>query len=150
MHSRVEARNLYPDQLPSYAPEGSTAAHLVEPVLAAIQAAVADCSVIAATTAAGWIYTRKDEETVDLFGRPRNQHYSSQHDDIYLSIAVRVNAYAAKPVTDAVRVVEALTNEQLLREAHARLETAKAATAAAQYEEARIQAEIDRLTPKEE
>lgn len=144
-HPRIEAHNLDPERLPSYAPDGSTEARLVEPVLDAIREAVADCSVIAASTVAGRIYTRKSEEVVDLFGHNRNPHYGSDHDDYYLSLSVRVTSHAAKPVLDALRRIENMADEQRLREAQARLQAAKAAVQAAVDAEARIQAEIDQL-----
>jgi hypothetical protein len=145
-HPRVEAHNLDPERLPAYLPQGRTEAHLVEPVLAAIQAAVADCSVTAATTSAGWIYTRKTEQTIDEFGQPRNQRYGSDHDDVFLHIGVRVSRHAAGPVMEAIRTVEALSNKQLLREAEARLAESRTRLAVAQAEEVRIQAEVEALS----
>lgn len=144
-HPRIEARNLDPALLPSYTPQASTDAALVEPVLAAIQAAVNNCSVIAAATVAGRIYTRKTEECVDLFSHPRNRSYGSTDDDFFLQVTVRVPHRANKPVMDAIARVETFNNDHARREVLTQLENAKAATAAALADQGRIQAELDRL-----
>lgn len=141
-HPRIEAHRLNPESLPASDPERRTDAVLVEPVLRAIQAAVADDSV----TAAGRIHLRKSENLVTVFGSTPNPRYSSAQDDFYLQIGVRISSHAAKDVLDAVRDVELLSNKQLLEEARARLAEAEERTAAAQATETRIRAEIDRLT----
>lgn len=145
-HPRIEAHRLNPESLPASDPERRTDAVLVEPVLRAIQAAVADDSVTAAHTAAGRIHLRKSENLVTVFGSTPNPRYSSAQDDFYLQIGVRISSHAAKDVLDAVRDVELLSNKQLLEEARARLAEAEERTAAAQATETRIRAEIDRLT----
>ncbi|ERI36499.1 hypothetical protein M707_16525 [Arthrobacter sp. AK-YN10] len=150
MHPRIEDSHLDPGLLPTVNPQQRTETQLVEPVLRAINTAVADCSVTAAQVFAGRIHTRKNEECTTAFGRPPSVGHASDGDDFYLQIGVRVPSYAAAPVLEAIQAVEALSDEQALREARARLAEAKERTAAAQSEETRIQAEIDRLAPKEE
>lgn len=150
MHPRIEEHHLDPDLLPSIDHETRTEAHLVEPVPRAIQAAVADCGVTAAATFAGRMHARKNEECATAFGAPTNERYDTRRGDFYLQIGIRVPSHASAPVLEAIRAVEALSNEQLLREARARLDDAKVRTVAAQEAEARIQAEIDRLALKEE
>lgn len=39
---------------------------------------------------AGHIYTRKNEQCVDLFGQPRNKSYGSGSDDVVLSVTIRL------------------------------------------------------------
>ncbi|MDP9903164.1 hypothetical protein [Arthrobacter bambusae] len=148
MHSRIEDSHLDPELLPTVEPTPCTEAQFVEPVLKAIQAAVADCSVIAARVFAGRIYDRKGENCTTAFGHTPNPSYSTGCDDFYLQIGIRVPSYANKPVLEAIYAVEALSNEQLLRVARARLDDAQQRTAAAQAAEATIQAEIDRLSVK--
>jgi hypothetical protein len=153
MHPRIEADHLDAGLLPTVEVATRTEPHLVEPVLRAIQAAIVDCSVTAAQTFAGRIYDRKGvENCVTAFGDAPNPRYSSERDDFYLQIGIRVPRHANAAVLDEIRTVEAMSNEQLLREALDRLAEAKARTADAQDSEARIQAEIERLSqrPKEE
>lgn len=149
MPSRIEDSRLDPRLLPTVEPSQRTEAQFVEPVLTAIQAAVADCSVIAARVFAGRIYDRKGENCTTAFGHTPNASYSSSNDDFYLQIGIREPGYASRPVVEAIHTVEALSNEQMLRDARARLDDAKQRTAAAQTAEAKIQAEIDRLSGKE-
>ncbi|MFC7849332.1 hypothetical protein ACFUTU_12740 [Arthrobacter sp. NPDC057388] len=148
MHPRIEDVHLDPGLLPTVDPQQRTDAQLVEPVMEAIQAAVADCSVTAAQVFAGRIHTRKNEECTTAFGRPPSAGHASDGDDFYLQIGVRVPSYAAAPVLKAIRAIEMLSDAQTLREARARLAEARERTAAARSEEARVQAEIDRLDPK--
>jgi len=149
MHSRIEDSHLDPDLLPTVETSQRTEARFVEPVLTAIQAAVADCSVIAAQVFAGRIYDRKKRTNCTTeFGHTPNPSYSSDTDDFYLQIGIRVPSYASKPVLEAIHAVEDISNEQMLRDARARLNDAKQRTAAAQTAETKIQAEIDRLSGK--
>lgn len=150
MHPRIEDSYLDPGLLPTVDPQQRTDAQLVEPVVEAIQAAVADCSVTAAQVFAGRIHTRKNEECTTAFGQPPSAGHTSDGDDFYLQIGVRVPSYAAAPVLEAIRAIEMLSDAQALREARARLAEARERTAAARSEEARVQAEIDRLDPKKE
>lgn len=147
MHKRIEAAHLDPTQLPTSEVNSRTEAHLVEPVLAAIQAAVADSSVTAAQVFAGVAYGRKGETRTTAFGEKPNPSYSSEDDDFYLQIGVRVPRYAAGPVLDAIKVVETLSNEQKLREIQAQLAEAKERTASAQRTEERLQAQVEELIP---
>lgn len=148
MHSRIEDSHLDPGLLPTVEPSQRTEAQFVEPVLNAVQAAITDCSVIAAKVFAGRIYDRKGENCTTAFGHTPNASYSSGNDDFYLQIGIRVPGYASKPVLEAIHAVEEISNEQMLRDARARLDDAKQRTAAAQTAEAKIQAEIDRLSGK--
>lgn len=153
MHPRIEADHLDAGLLPTVEVATRTEPHLVEPVLREIQAAIADCSVIAAQTFAGRIYDRKGiENCVTAFGDATNPRYSSERDDFYLQIGIRVPRHANAAVLDEIRTVEALSNEQLLHEARVLLAEAKKRTTDAQDAEARIQAEIERLSqhPNEE
>lgn len=145
MHPRIEEHRLDPGLLPTVEPDARTEARFVEPVLRAIQAAVADCSVTAAATFAGRMYVRKDEECATAFGAPTNERHDRGDGDFYLRVGVRVPGYASTPVLEAIRDVEALSTEQALREKQQQLVEARARTEAAQEAEARIQAEIDRL-----
>lgn len=150
MHPRIEDEHLDVGLLPTVEVATRTEAHLVEPVLRAIQAAVADCSVTAAQTFAGRIYDRKGvENCVTAFGNEPNPRYSSERDDFYLQIGVRVPYYANASVLQEIRAVETQSNEQLLQEARVLLAEAKKRTADAQDAEAKIQTRIDRLTKEE-
>lgn len=145
MHARIEASHLDPDELPANNVSHRSDAHLVEPVLEAIQAAIADCSVTAAQTFAGTIYKRKGYNLTTAFGETPNQSYSSENDDVYLEIGIRVPRNAARPVREAIARVESSIDSQKLRETQARLERAREQTAAAQAHEDSIKAEIERL-----
>ena len=149
MHTRIEQRHLDAELLPSYSPDGRTEAELVEPLVDALKAAIADTSVTAARVFAGRIFTRKNEQSVRPLGTPGTSRYESSNDDYYLQIGIRIPNYAAQPVHDAIAKVEALMDAQLLRDAQAKLSAAQERTAAAREEEDRVQAEVDRLTQKE-
>lgn len=149
-HPRIEAHRLDPGLLPSYIPERSTEARLVEPVLEAINTAVQDCSITAAQVFAGRIYVRKGENCVTAFGAPTNEHYDRDDGDVYLELGVIVPSYAEKPVLDAVQRVDAMCTNQALRDKRQLLVEARTRREAAQEAEARIQAEIDRLSPTKE
>lgn len=149
MHTRIEQRHLDAELLPSYFLDGRTEAELVEPLVDALKAAIADTSVTAARVFAGRIFARKNEQSVRPFGAPGASRYESSHDDYYLQIGIRVPNYAAQPVREAIAKVEALMDAQLVRDAQARLSAAQERTAAAREDEARVQAEVDRLTQKE-
>lgn len=127
MHPRIEDSHLDPGLLPTVNPQQRTDTQLVEPVLRAIHAAVADCSVTAAQVFAGRIHTRKNEECTTAFGRPPSVGHASDGDDFYLQISVRVPSYAAAPVLEAIHAVEAMSDAQALREARARLAEARRA-----------------------
>lgn len=147
MHTRIEASHLDPDQLPQGDVSTRTDAQLVEPVLNAIQVAVADCSVTAARIFAGRAYEHKGHIRTTAFGETIASGYASESNDFYLEIGIRVPYYAAQPVLEAIGTVETLTNEQKIREIEERLARAKTSTASAQSNEAHIQAELDRLKP---
>ena len=147
-HPRIEVQHVDADLLPD---EGllpsRTDAHLGEPVLRAIQEAVQDCSVTAVRVVAGHVYERRNgEQTLSPFGgeHPDPGRILS-HEDVYLQIGIRVPAHHAGPVTKAIDAVETLMTEQKLREIESELAVAHGKTVAAQAEEAKIQARIDRM-----
>ena len=150
MKPRIDDHHLDSGLLPSVYPELRTEAFLIEPVLQAIRSAVTEGDITAAQVFAGRIYTRKHQQCTTAFGRPANPGYESEDDDYYLQIGVRVPSHASKQVLDAIGTLEALSNEQMLREARARLAEAKERTAAAQNAEARIQTEVDHLVSTKE
>lgn len=147
MHARIEAAHLDPTLMPSSDVITRSEAHLVEPVLAAIQAAVADCSVNAAQVFAGHTYDRKGKVRTTAFGQKENLYANPEQDDFYLELRIRVPHYTSGPVLDAIKIVETLFDEQRLREVRDRLEVAKKRTAAAQDAESLIQTEINQLAP---
>lgn len=66
------------------------------------------------TAAAGFIYTRKTELSIDLFGQPRNHAYGRPGDDTMLSLTVRVPSRAqVSEVFGLDRFARALANEKI-------------------------------------
>jgi hypothetical protein len=77
------------------------------------------------SAAAGYVYTRKEEQAVDLFGQRRNAAYGSDNDDVVLSLTIRLRP------TRKIQDLQSLANDYTNRELDAKI--------------ARAQAELDAL-----
>lgn len=120
------------EQLPSYVEEDYNPS-LEFPVAAAISAAVNAGVVDASSTAVGRVYTRKNEQSFDDLGGPRNPSYGSETDDYYIQIGIRVPHYAIDG--DIARHLEEIA--EIKKDAH---------LAAIRERRAAAQAKLDRAT----
>lgn len=85
---------------------------------------------------AGFIYTRKGEDTVDLFGTPRNKSYGSPSDDVVLSLTVRIHT-SDVPAFPAIAALQRAADDHSIAKLDADIAAAEQAAASAQ---ARVEA----------
>lgn len=109
----MEDHNEIREQLPTYVEEDYNPS-LEYSVAAAIYEAVNSGVVDASSSAVGRVYTRKNAQSFDNLGGPRNQSYGSETDDYYIQIGIRVPHYAIDG--DIAKYLEEV--EEIKRDAH--------------------------------